>query len=191
MQGGLAAILTFYFGSAWSNTFVLPTAAIFGSITSTLIVLWIFNKQHFRSIGSLLLLGFALNALLSGITSFTLSFLLNDYEKSVTAIRWILGSYAFSTWTDVIIVFTTMVIGISISKRLANQIDIMSLGDSIARTLTVNPRNLKSFGIICLSILVGGSIAVAGGSLLLASSCHISHGSTLDLATSAYFLHLS
>jgi iron complex transport system permease protein len=161
--GVLAAILVFHFGLAWESSFYLPGASILGSIGSTLLVLAIFSHQRMQSLGALLLLGFSLNAFLTGMTSFVLSFLLNDYEKSTSALRWILGSYSAASWNEVWIVLSTFILGLGVSIPLAYKIDVLSLGSEIARTLSVNPDKLKTISIVSLSILVGGSISVAGG----------------------------
>lgn len=161
--GVFAVILAFYFGLAWSSYFSLAIAGMLGSLVSTAIVLFIFRAQKFRSIGALLLLGFAISAFLSGMTSFTLSFLLNDFEKSTSALRWILGSYASASWSEVIIIFSTFTLGLMIALPIATRLDVLALGDNVAKNLAVDPRKTMNIGIIAMSILVGGSISVSGG----------------------------
>ena len=161
--GVLAAILVFYFGLAWESQVYLSAASIIGSCFSTILVLAIFNYQKMQSLGALLLLGFALNAFLSGLTSFTLSFLLNDYEKSTSALRWMLGSYASASWHEVRFLASTFATGLMLAYPLAYKIDLLSLGEDLAKTSSINVTKLKNLSIIALAILVGGSISVAGG----------------------------
>lgn len=161
--GVLAAILVFYFGLAWESQVYLSAASIIGSCFSTILVLAIFNHQKMQSLGALLLLGFALNAFLSGLTSFTLSFLLNDYEKSTSALRWMLGSYASASWHEVRFLASTFATGLILAYPLAYKIDLLSLGEDLAKTSSINVTKLKNLSIIALAILVGGSISVAGG----------------------------
>lgn len=161
--GVFATILVFYFGLAWNDIFYIPAASILGSIISTALVLWIFNWQRMQSVGSLLLLGFAINAFLTGLTSFTLSFLLSDYQKSTSALRWILGSFSSTTWSQVTIVASTFLGGAIISYALSYKLDVLALGENIAKNLAIDVTKLRNISILCLSILVGGSISVAGG----------------------------
>lgn len=161
--GVLGAIFMFYFGFAWQSIYAIPVASIVGSALSTFLVISVYNRLKLKSIGSLLLLGFAFNAFVSGMTSFTLSFLLNDFEKATSALRWMLGSYSSASWKEVYLIAGTTVVGVLVATKLGKKIDILSMGDDVAKSLAVDPDKLKNIVVICIAILVGGSISVAGG----------------------------
>lgn len=159
---GLAAIIVFYSQVGLWSWWGLPLAAITGAALSTLLVLAIVRALHQISIGYLLLIGFALNTLLSAISTLILSLMLEQHERASAAMHWLLGGFVARGWNEIALACVPIGFGIIWTTRFWRQIDIVSLGEDASESLGVDIQRLKIQVVLVTALLVGGVVSVAG-----------------------------
>jgi len=160
--GSLVAASMFFYGSAFDHWYTLPIGAFLGAATATYILFLISKRFFGLQIQSLLLAGFALNALLGACTSFVISLMLEDQQKAASVMHWMLGGFAARGMEHFYMVLPTFLIGIFLATNITHKLDILALGEEKAQTLNVNMKVLWHISIVCIALLVGGSVAVAG-----------------------------
>lgn len=146
----------------------LPIAACIGGSVATGLV---FGLAQSRDTGrstavGLLLTGIAINALcLSGVGF--LSYIARDPQaRSITF--WSLGTLSGASWSAVLIVGTTTVLGLIVALRLARPLNALMLGEDEARYLGVDLRRLKAVvllvnvGMVAVATAFTGVIAFVG-----------------------------
>jgi len=160
--GSVAAALMFYLGSGAFHWLSLPLAAFAGSIISTSIILMLSNAKKMHSVETLLLAGFALNALFGAVTSFILTLLLSDFQKFPALMFWMMGGLDAKGWWHLNILWPTVSLGLILAWRIAPKLDVLALGTDVASTLNVNIGYLRLVSIVTIAILVGAAVSVAG-----------------------------
>lgn len=103
--------------------------------------------------------GAALTALLS---SWTTLILILDQQKLEEIRFWLAGSVAGRDMELFLQVFPYMLVGLTMAFTLARQITILTLGEEVATGLGVRTGWVKVAAIICVVLLAGSSVAVAG-----------------------------
>ena len=148
---------------------LVPAAAILGCLLSHLMIsgalFYQSRKQGLAYMLShdLVMMGLAIHILLAGITTLILSVILTDMDRTLVIFRWLFGSYAFASWSDVALVTTTLVVAGVMAAPLAYQLDVFSLSENEAISLSLNTHQLRQKVLLAISILVGGSVAACGG----------------------------
>ena len=160
--GVLGAILVFYTSSHWHSWQTLPIGAFLGSVTASFIILALTSSKLGQNTSNLIICGFALASLYSALSSMVLSILLSDIEKSSHIMRWMMGGFSGKPWHHLIIGIPTSVIGLAIAKSLCQKLDVLTLGEDLAHSLSVNVRNLKIVGVTVIALLVSTSVSIAG-----------------------------
>ena len=158
-----AASFTFYFGAIAMHWLTLPLAAFSGAMISCLVIFLIAKSKPDWSLADLLLSGFALSTLFSAMTAFFLSMILSDYQKSTALMSWLMGGFSAKSWEHLSMLLVPVMVGLFIVQRVIGQLDIFSMGEEIATTLSVSTEQLKMHAIFAIALLVGGVTAIAGG----------------------------
>ena len=165
-SGGLLfAVIAFSLNLVQINQFIMPMIIITGVITIHVLVMFLFkilSNGSDLSINKLLIIGFALNILLSGLISLIISMQSHDLSKSVSIMKWLFGSFSLSSRQDVMIIFSTFLIGFFLSLSFQNQLDIYTLGDKHCLSLGISPKKLRNISLIAISVLLSGSLATSG-----------------------------
>jgi iron complex transport system permease protein len=157
-----SAALTFYLGPTLLQWFTLPLAAFFGAFITTSLLLVTSTFRRVYTMENLLLIGFALNALFGALTSFVISLVLEDYQKFPAVIYWLLGGLNAKGWQHVYVAFVPIVVGVLIAYRLCVQLNVLTLGEEVAQSLSVKIPRLKRQIIFVVALLVGAAVSVAG-----------------------------
>ncbi len=110
----------------------------------------------------LLLIGFAFNALASAMTSLVVALTLEDYQKAQGIMHWLLGGFDGKGYEHVLMALPPLVLGLVWVLSLAPRLDVLSLGEDLASTLSVDIRKLRMHAIAAVALLVGTAVAVAG-----------------------------
>jgi iron complex transport system permease protein len=160
--GSAGAALMFYFGAAGLQWFSLPLAAFTGALLATGFILHLSSRRFAWTMESLLLAGFAINALFGALTSLVVSLVLEDYQTAPAIMYWLLGGLNARGWEHVAMVFVPLVVALSVAYVVAARLDVLALGEDVARTLSVNVRRLKRASIVVIALLVGVAVSVAG-----------------------------
>ena len=159
----LMVVLLLFFGISQFNWLAQPLAAFLGAGLSTVLILRFSAHASFSSSASLLLVGFALNAIFAAITTFILSLSMNEYNLSQSIMYWLMGGFNGKGWSHLWIGLPCLVIGLLGALRISRQLDVLNLGEELAQSLSVSVDRLRILSILCISILVAASVAVAGG----------------------------
>jgi iron complex transport system permease protein len=160
--GSLAAVLAFYVGAAYTHWLTLPLAAFAGALAATTFIFYGATRRARGSTETLLLAGFALNALLGAGTSLVVSLMLEDYQKAGAVMHWLLGGFAAAGWEHLRMGAAPAAAGLLLAWRLCPRLDVLALGEDVAATLSVDMRRLKGLAIVCVAALVGTSVSIAG-----------------------------
>ena len=140
--------------------FLIPSSAIFGSLTVIGIIYIITSGFNKSGIMYMLLVGIALNAIATVGIGF-LTFISSDSQlRNITF--WMMGSYGSANWIlllpAIFVISASTIILISISRKL----DIMQLGEIEAYRVGVDIKKTKMIIIISTAIMIGASVSLSG-----------------------------
>lgn len=164
--GSLAAAFVFYAGWAFVHWSILPLAAFVGALGASLSVMVVARRAAGAAVatpvGTLLLAGFAMNALLGAGTSLLVVLSLEDPRHAAQALAWLLGGLAARGWEHVAMALVTCLVGAVLILPLGARLDVLSLGEATAASLAVKPQALRRRCLLAMAVLVGGAVSVAG-----------------------------
>jgi iron complex transport system permease protein len=75
---------------------------------------------------------------------------------------WQLGSLGGATWDIVGVVAPLTVVGVAVAIVLAPKLDVLALGESVARHLGVDVERVRQVAIVAVAVLVSGAVAFTG-----------------------------
>ncbi|MCW3844334.1 iron ABC transporter permease [Micromonospora yasonensis] len=107
----------------------------------------------------LALAGFTIASLLLSATQGLIIF--NDNDTG-NVFFWLVGGVNFATWSDLATVAPWAVAGLIGAVALARSLDMLSLGEDLARGLGLRVQRTRLLGAAVIIGLVAGSVAVAG-----------------------------
>ena len=131
-------------------------------ITSILTVFLVYElaKDEKRTpIATLLLIGLAIGAFFSGITSFLMYISGNNLNQIVF---WIMGSLGDSTWNDILHVAVVLMIGFPLIYYYSRDLNILQLGEEQARHLGVKVERTKKIVLVLTALLTSIAVSVSG-----------------------------
>ncbi len=159
----LAAAVVFHLGAAYLHWLLLPAAAFAGALGATSLLFLLARRRGAATpLATLLLAGFALNTLLSALTSLFLSFLLEDVQKSSAAMHWLLGGFGGKGWEHAATMLPPLVLGLGLAAGLTARLDVLALGEEVAASLSVTLPSLRRATFAAIALLVGAAAAVSG-----------------------------
>lgn len=161
----LGASTIIVFGSSLTSafifsTFLLPISACLGSGLVILMLFLLTRGFGHQGVTYMLLVGIAVNAIASvGIG--ILTFISSDSElRSLTF--WTMGSFGGITWSLLIPALIIIFISFLFLLPVLRNLDILQLGESEAKRLGVNVKNLKYRIIFASAASVGASVSLSG-----------------------------
>ncbi|MCX6107509.1 MAG: iron ABC transporter permease [Proteobacteria bacterium] len=167
--GSVAAAVAFYLGLAYWHPLLLPLAAFAGASAATGIAVSISGRgssdgsSGFASpIANLMLSGFAINALLGAATSLLITVALEEPGRAGRALAFLIGGFQGKGFEHVAIASTTFAVGLLAALRLARPLDVLSLGEETASSLSIDTRSLRRWTLAVIGLLVAGSVSAAG-----------------------------
>ncbi|MBC7532914.1 MAG: iron ABC transporter permease [Oligoflexus sp.] len=160
--GSLGAIIAFFFGLHTAGLWTLPIFAFVGCVLTTLLILALARSVNFSAVEDLLLVGFAINGILSAISTFLLSLSLKEFDKAPAMMNWLMGTLSGKTWDHVLIGVFPIGLALLASVRISYQLNVLSLGSEVAHTLGLKLRRLRIQSIIVISTLVATAVSIGG-----------------------------
>lgn len=140
---------------------LIPGVAFLGGLVSVTVVFAIGRTEGQTSVGAMLLAGIAINALAGTLTGFAV-FLADDARlRDLTF--WSLGGLGASSWTLVTVIVPVAIPALIAALLLARPLDLMLLGEREAEHLGVPVERIKKLAIGLSALLVGLTVAAAGG----------------------------
>lgn len=151
----VALVLGFDFGGIAAFAFAL----LFTVAAFLLLLVGHFGGKR-ASAQNTLLIGVALGAFFLGLLGLLATSLDNPQLRAMTL--WSFGTLALATQTIATVSLTASVIGFVLVWTLAPKLDLLLLGERMAKTLGVETRKLRSTSLLLISLLVTAAVYGAG-----------------------------
>ena len=158
-SGVFAAVLALYYGLASLSWFILPLAAMSGALIAVAIIFSLAGK--YQDALTIILIGIAINALTSAMTSLALNFAPNPFALQEIYF-WMLGSLSNRSSNELFFALPFMVLGWALIFPRGRFLDAMSLGEDTALSLGFNLKKQKILLILGVALCTGASVAVSG-----------------------------
>jgi iron complex transport system permease protein len=164
VNAGAAVVAVFLITTnAVKGDYFLPECAFAGAVGAALFVYFASIRHARISPYRLILVGIAVNAALSSITTFLLvksaSANLNNFES---AQLWLLGSVSGATWTTVRTLAIVAALSLTPVIWLARRLEVIQLGDDVATSFGMRVERTR-IGLIALaSLLAATCVALVG-----------------------------
>lgn len=156
----VGASSVFVLGGAFAGGWSVAAAAFAGGLVTTILVYALARGGGRTEVVTLILTGVAINAFAGGLIAFF------TFVASPTArdqiVFWQLGSLAGATWHAVAVVAPMAAVGMAASVAMSRRLDLLALGENVARHLGVNVERLRQFAIVVVAVLVASSVAFTG-----------------------------
>ena len=142
-------------------TTVTTTLAFTLGVTSVLLS-WLFSRiQRTGGVLSLVLSGMVVSSVFQALIS--LIKLVADTDSQLPAITfWLMGSFSNTTFNQLRLVATCIVLGTGILLGMRWHINLLTLGDSEARGLGINPVRIRLIVIAAATMISAAAVMAAG-----------------------------
>lgn len=110
---------------------------------------------------TLLLVGFAMNALCSAALSFIIQ-AMADTHKTKSVQFWLMGNIMADSWTDIGILAGIIAAGSIFFMEQRRILDLMLIGDELSLSMGRNLAVYRKIYILVVAVLVGSIVYVAG-----------------------------
>ena len=137
--------------------------AVIASILGSGLIYYCSSREQLKP-ATLALIGFSIGAMSIAISTGIMAYSRVFTQQALGVIG---GSTANLTWDDFIPIIPFTILGIFICLMISNRLHVLVLGDTIAKTLGVNPKQTRLFAIIAAAILSGASVNIVGSIGLL------------------------
>lgn len=158
-SGVFAAVLVLYYGLASLSWFIVPLAAMSGALIAVAFIFSLAGK--YQGALTIILIGIAINAITSAMTSLALNFAPNPFALQEIYF-WMLGSLSNRSNNELFFSLPFMLIGWILIFPRKHFLDAMSLGEETALSLGFNLKKQKLFLILGVALCTGASVAVSG-----------------------------
>lgn len=157
--GTLGAVIVFlFYENSPQITILLPLFAFAGAVGTGAVILGIARARQ-GSVETLLLAGVALSSLLSAIVAFLT---LYNRQSSQQVYDWLLGSVAYATWPEILVVFSVLAVASVVLILHGRELNLIQLGNDVAQSAGVDPRAVRMRLILLASITTAVAVAFAG-----------------------------
>ncbi len=153
---GLFMIVTAAFSPVMAG--FAPVSAFTGAIVAVAIVYFIAKRQGVSKL-AIVLAGIAVSSLLSAFTD-TVITLVPDVK--VNRIDFLIGSFSGVTMANVVFAAPYIVVALVVVMLLCFDINVLSLGDSTARSLGLRVGLVRGVMLISAALLAGSAISLGG-----------------------------
>ena len=75
---------------------------------------------------------------------------------------WLVGGVTYARWTDIHDAYPWLVAGFVLAMLLARSLNVLALGDDVARGLGQNVGRTRFLSVVCVVMLAGAAVGVAG-----------------------------
>ena len=143
------------------NSFAIQGCAFIGGLAAVLLTTTVPKVIKNRSIMMLVISGIIVSGLMNSIMGI-IKYLADPETQLAEITYWQLGSLAQVTMKDIKIILPVVVIASLILLVIRWRINILSLGESEARTMGIDVEAIKRIIIICATILTASSVCISG-----------------------------
>ncbi len=153
----LGAVLSLLLGAM--SVWALPLFALLGAASAMALLALIAGRDG--GVALFTLAGMMIASLAGAAMSLAISLSPTPFALS-EIVTWLMGSLADRSWREVWIAAPMTLAGLALLHRAASDLDALTLGETAAHSLGVEPRRLQGLMIAGIGLTVGAGVAVAG-----------------------------
>lgn len=159
---GLGAVIAMALGAdAYLGVHGVSMCAFLGAVGISLAILFVASAAGKGDSLTLLLVGFAMNALCSAALSFIIQ-AMADTHKTKSVQFWLMGNIMADSWTDIGILAGIIAAGSIFFMEQRRILDLMLIGDELSLSMGRNLAVYRKIYILVVAVLVGSIVYVAG-----------------------------
>ena len=154
----LGAVLALFFGLT-AQAWLLPAFALTGAGMSMALLALLVGRS-----GSLIVFtlgGVILSSIAGSMTALAISLAPTPFA-SAQIITWLMGALTDRSWDDVALALPLIGVGALLLALTGRALDALTLGETAARTMGVDPLRLQILIVVGVGLCVGASVATAG-----------------------------
>ncbi|UYP20871.1 iron ABC transporter permease [Rhodococcus sp. Z13] len=155
---GASAVIVL--GGVFTAGWALAGAALLSGLLTTVMVYALSRSNGRTEVVTVILTGVAVNAVAGGLIAL-FTFVASPAARD-QIVFWQLGSLGGATWNIVAVVAPLTLAGVVVSALLAPKLDLLALGESVARHLGVDVERVRQLAILAVAVLVSGATAFTG-----------------------------
>ena len=154
----LCAVISLFFGYT-AQAWLLPAFALTGAGAAMALLALLVGRS-----GSLIVFtlgGVILSSIAGSMTALAISLAPTPFATS-QIVTWLMGALTDRSWDDVRLALPLMAVGAALLAATARSLDALTLGETAARSMEVDPLRLQILVVLGVGICVGASVAAAG-----------------------------
>ncbi|WP_157245113.1 FecCD family ABC transporter permease [Nonomuraea typhae] len=159
--GTVGAVLVMVFNVTFLGAFSLPLAAFAGSFLALVLVYGLAGAGGRLTTVRLVLAGVATAEVLSALASF-LIVTSNDPHKADSALRWMLGGLAGTTWDLLWIPAAAVLLGTGVLLGVSRPLNLLLAGEEAAAALGLDVHRFRAAMFVLVALMIGTIVAVSG-----------------------------
>ncbi|RMH32741.1 MAG: iron ABC transporter permease [Nitrospirae bacterium] len=157
---GAAVAILFGVGGSIGGLSTLPLCAFVGALGSLAIVYVLASRHSGLSMYTLLLAGVVLNAILSAVIMFLTS--IAEPSRAFGMYAWLMGNLTGPDPATLGTLTVYVAIGIGMMVAQARALNLLALGEEVARSLGVDVERVKKGIFVSAALLTGAVVAFSG-----------------------------
>ena len=159
--GGADSALMLSRFTGW-GPLVVSIGAAMGGFGALLLVVGLAGRRGGPTLGSLLLLGIAINATVGGVLALIHSIALRDYRVAQAMLTWNLGRFDDRLPAHTAMVWSGLAVAVCLAPFLARGLDLLASGEEDAAALGVDVRRLSRLSLLAAAFPAALAVAAAG-----------------------------
>lgn len=158
---GLGATFVIAFGASvpWLAGLGVPLGAFLAAVATVTLVVFLARRGGRVGIVSLILAGVVIGSSLSAATSFVL---LASREQTAGILSWLLGSFAFASWSRLGGAIPLLVVAAVVLVGAGRALNVLQLGEEAAANLGLPVERVKIVVIGAATLATAAAVAVSG-----------------------------
>ncbi|MEU9891457.1 iron ABC transporter permease [Sphaerisporangium sp. NPDC051011] len=157
----VGAVAVVVFNVTLFGVFSLPVAAFIGALAALVAVYFLARSGGRMTTVRLVLAGVATAEVLSAVAGF-LVVTSNDPHKTQSALRWMLGGLAGTTWTVVWIPAAAVLAGTVVLLGVSRPLNLLLAGEEAAAALGLDVHRFRAGLFVLVAMMIGTIVAVSG-----------------------------
>ena len=157
---GAAIVIVTGFSIPFLGLFTLPVVGLtFGLLTVFMAVKFAAKMDKNLENNTIILVGMVFSLFVNAILTLIMS-MARDHLAQLTF--WQMGSFSLKEWSNVIILFPIVLIGVIIIQNFSKELDVMTFGEEQAFTMGVDVHKIKWILLGLSAALTGSAISFVG-----------------------------
>ncbi|MFB6509976.1 FecCD family ABC transporter permease [Streptomyces virginiae] len=157
----VGAVVVLVFNVTLFGMFSVPVAAFGGALAALVAVYFLARSGGRMTTVRLVLAGVATAEVLSAVASF-LVVTSSEPQKTQSALRWMLGGLAGTTWTTVWIPVAAVLLGTTVLLGVCRPLNLLLAGEEAAASLGLDVHRFRGALFVLVALMIGTIVAVSG-----------------------------